>query len=242
MNERELLKLWIEESRNTVFFGGAGVSTESGIPDFRSAGGLYSQKFKYPAEVMLSRSFFDKHTAEFYDFYKNVMLYPDAKPNKAHLALAQLERMGKLKAVVTQNVDGLHTVAGSVHVFELHGSSLRNNCMQCKKTFGIDHILACIGIPRCPCGGVVKPDVVLYEEPPDPEILERASYAISRADLLIVGGTSLAVYPAAGLVRYFTGDHLVIINRSPTPYDSKAELCISDGIGDVLCDICGSSG
>ncbi|MHB1151123.1 MAG: NAD-dependent protein deacylase [Eubacteriales bacterium] len=238
MNEPDhkisLLRQWIEESRNTVFFGGAGVSTESGIPDFRSSGGLYRQKYKYPAEYMLSHHFFTGNTDEFFDFYRNILLYPDAKPNKAHMALAELERQGRLSAVITQNVDGLHTAAGSECVYELHGSSLRNFCLECGKQFGLDFILGSTGIPYCSCGGTVKPDVVLYDEQLDDMIFKKAQNAVSAADLLIIGGTSLTVYPAAGLVDYYRGSRLVIINKSPTPYDSDAGLCFTDGIGDVL--------
>jgi NAD-dependent deacetylase len=229
-----LLKKWIGDSRDIVFFGGAGVSTESGIPDFRSDSGIYAGKYKYPAEYMLSSRFYQNNTSEFYDFYRNVLLYPDAKPNKAHLALAELERRGKLDAVVTQNVDGLHTAAGSKRVYELHGSCHRNFCGLCGKKYGLDFIINSTGVPRCSCGGTVKPDVVLYGEPLDDDIINGAAAAVSNADLLIIGGTSLSVYPAAGLVGYFRGQRLVIINKSPTPYDSEAGLCITDGIGDVL--------
>lgn len=235
MNEKvSLLKKWIEDSRDIVFFGGAGVSTESGIPDFRSDSGIYAVKYKYPAEYMLSSRFYQNNTAEFFDFYRNVLLYPSAKPNKAHLALAELECRGKIVAVVTQNVDGLHTAAGSKRVYELHGSCHRNFCVQCGKKYGLDFIIGSTGIPRCSCGGTVKPDVVLYGESLDNDVINGAAAAISAADLLIVGGTSLTVYPAAGLVSYFNGSRLTIINKSPTPYDSDAGLCITDGIGDVL--------
>ncbi|MDD4774128.1 MAG: NAD-dependent protein deacylase [Eubacteriales bacterium] len=230
----QTLRQWIADSRRIVFFGGAGVSTESGIPDFRSAGGIYSKQYDYPAEQMLSHSFFVSHTEEFYDFYRKVLLYPDAKPNKAHLALAELERRGKLAAIVTQNVDGLHTAAGSGRVHELHGSGLRNYCMSCGEKYGLDFILKGTGVPLCGCGGTVKPDVVLYEEQLDDEVVKNAVQAISKADMMIIGGTSLNVYPAAGLVRYFGGSRLVIINKSPTPYDSEAGLCIADSIGETL--------
>lgn len=235
MNDKiPLLRQWIEVSRNIVFFGGAGVSTESGIPDFRSAGGLYAQKYKYPAEYMLSHHFFADNTAEFFDFYRNILLYPGAKPNKAHFALAELERRGRLKAVITQNIDGLHTAAGSGCVYELHGCSLRNFCLQCGKQYGLDFILGSAGIPRCSCGGIIKPDAVLYDEQLNYRIFTEAADAVSAADTLIIGGTSLTVYPAAGLVDYYRGEHLVIINKSPTQYDSGAGLCFTDGIGEVL--------
>ena len=228
------LQQWVSESSRIVFFGGAGVSTESGIPDFRSADGLYSQKWAYPPETILSRSFFDRNPEEFFRFYREKMLCPGAKPNRAHLKLAEMERAGKLTAVITQNIDGLHQAAGSKNVLELHGSVLRNACMRCGKFYPMEHILRSEGIPRCSCGGVVKPDVVLYEEQLDGEILRRAAEAIAGADLLNVGGTSLAVYPAAGLIRYYPGERLVLINKSPTAYDRRAGLLISAGIGEVL--------
>jgi NAD-dependent deacetylase len=235
LNEKTAkLKEWIDASRSIVFFGGAGVSTESGIPDFRSGNGIYNRKYKYPAEYMLSHRFLETNTAEFFDFYRNMMLYPSALPNKAHLALAELERRGKLSAVITQNVDGLHTAAGSVKVFELHGSCHRNHCMRCGEKFGLEFILSRAGIPRCGCGGTVRPDIVLYGEALDDGIVAGAVSAIAAADMLIVGGTSLTVYPAAGFVNFFMGSRLVIINKSPTPFDSRAGLCISDGLGDVL--------
>ena len=229
------LQAWIADCENIVFFGGAGVSTESGIPDFRSVDGLYNQQYKYPPETIISRSFFDKKTEEFYRFYRNKMLFPDAKPNAAHLKLAELERAGKLKAVVTQNIDGLHQAAGSVNVYELHGSVHRNYCRKCHQFYDLNFMVQGEGIPTCPvCGGVVKPDVVLYEESLDQETLEAARLAISQADMLIIGGTSLAVYPAAGLINYYQGNKLVLINKSPTPYDRKANLVIAGPIGEVL--------
>ena len=229
------LQKWINESDNIVFFGGAGVSTESGIPDFRSVDGLYNQQYAYPPETILSHSFFEKNPEEFYRFYHNKMLFPNAKPNAAHLKLAELERVGKLKAVVTQNIDGLHQAAGSVNVYELHGSVHRNYCMKCRQFYDLDFMTKSEGVPRCPvCGGMIKPDVVLYEESLDQETIEAAVLAISRADMLIIGGTSLAVYPAAGLVRYYRGDKLTLINKSPTPYDKEANLVIAGPIGEIL--------
>ena len=229
------LQKWINESDNIVFFGGAGVSTESGIPDFRSVDGLYNQQYAYPPETILSHSFFEKNPEEFYRFYHNKMLFPNAKPNAAHLKLAELERAGKLKAVVTQNIDGLHQAAGSVNVYELHGSVHRNYCMKCRQFYDLDFMTKSEGVPRCPvCGGMIKPDVVLYEESLDQETIEAAVLAISRADMLIIGGTSLAVYPAAGLVRYYRGDKLTLINKSPTPYDKEADLVMAGPIGEIL--------
>ena len=225
----------IRDSSNIVFFGGAGVSTESGIPDFRSVDGLYHQKFDYPPEVMLSHSFFMRHTEEFYRFYREKLIVHGAKPNAAHLRLAALEQEGRLKAVVTQNIDGLHQAAGSRRVYELHGSTLRNYCMKCGKFYDVDFIDKSQGIPRCTeCGGIVKPDVVLYEEGLDPDTLEGAVRAIQGADLLIVGGTSLAVYPAAGLLQYFHGRNLVVINKQPTPADHMASLVLNMPIGRAL--------
>ena len=226
-------------TKNMVFFGGAGVSTESGIPDFRSVDGLYHQKFKYPPETMLSHSFYERHTAEFFDFYRQKLIVHGAVPNAAHRRLAALEREGKCKAVVTQNIDGLHQAAGSRVVYELHGSTLRNYCTRCGKFFPVQFIEAAAGVgdgvPRCDvCGGIVKPDVVLYEEGLDEETMENAVRAISRADTLIVGGTSLAVYPAAGLLRYFRGENLVVINKQPTPADGMANLLIRGPIGRAL--------
>ena len=229
------LQKWINESDNIVFFGGAGVSTESGIPDFRSVDGLYNQQYAYPPETILSHSFFEKNPEEFYRFYHNKMLFPNAKPNAAHLKLAELERAGKLKAVVTQNIDGLHQAAGSVNVYELHGSVHRNYCMKCRQFYDLDFMTKSEGVPHCPvCGGMIKPDVVLYEESLDQETIEAAVLAISRADMLIIGGTSLAVYPAAGLVRYYRGNKLTLINKSPTPYDKEDDLVIAGPIGEIL--------
>ena len=239
MEAEKQLKSWIEESGNIVFFGGAGVSTESGIPDFRSQDGLYHQQYDYPPEEILSLSFYMKNPEEFYRFYRNKMLAPGAKPNKAHLALAKLEREGRLKAVITQNIDGLHQAAGSREVLELHGSVHRNHCLRCGKFYGLEAIENSSGIPRCSCGGMIKPDVVLYEEGLDMDVLNRAVNYISRADVLIVGGTSLTVYPAAGLIDYYRGHKLVLINRDATALDSRADLVISGKIGEVLGEACG---
>ena len=228
------LKELTDSSRNIVFFGGAGVSTESGIPDFRSVDGLYHQKFKYPPETILSHTFYETHTEEFYDFYRTKMLAPDAQPNAAHRKLAQWEQEGRLKAVITQNIDGLHQKAGSREVLELHGSVLRNHCLRCGKFYGVEAVAESTGIPRCTCGGVIKPDVVLYEESLDEQVMEKALDYIAGADVLIIGGTSLVVYPAAGLVRYYRGNKLVVINRDATGMDSAARLCISAPIGQVL--------
>ena len=228
------MKKLVDESDNIVFFGGAGVSTESGIKDFRSVDGLYRQKFKYPPETILSHSFYESHTEEFYEFYRTKMLAPDAQPNAAHKKLAQWEREGKLKAVITQNIDGLHQNAGSREVLELHGSVLRNHCLRCGKFYGVEAVAESTGIPRCTCGGVIKPDVVLYEESLDEQVMEKALDYIAGADVLIIGGTSLVVYPAAGLVRYYRGNKLVVINRDATGMDSAARLCISAPIGQVL--------
>lgn len=234
MSEMETLKKWIEESHYIVFFGGAGVSTESNIPDFRSTDGLYHQKYDYPPETILSHSFYVHRTKEFYRFYRDKMLFPEAKPNRAHLALAKLEQMGKLKAVITQNIDGLHQAAGSKEVLELHGSVLRNYCTRCGRFYDLDTILHSEGVPECECGGVIKPDVVLYEEGLDESILRRSVEHISRADLLIIGGTSLTVYPAAGLIDYFGGNRLVLINKSVTSRDNQADLVFCDSVGRVL--------
>lgn len=230
---KELQKL-IDESKRIVFFGGAGVSTESGIPDFRSTDGLYHQSYAYPPETILSHTFFRRKPEEFYRFYKDKMLCLDGKPNAAHLKLAELEAAGKLTAVVTQNIDGLHQKAGSKRVLELHGSVLRNYCMKCGKFHTAESILHSEGIPKCECGGIVKPDVVLYEEGLDDQVISEAIHYIASADLLIIGGTSLVVYPAAGLIRYFQGDHLVLLNKSATSADDRAELCIRESIGKVL--------
>lgn len=234
MEEIEKLRGMIKNSDKVVFFGGAGVSTESGIPDFRSVDGLYNQQWDYPPETILSHSFFMKKTEEFYRFYRAKMLCPNAEPNAAHLKLAQLEREGKLTAVVTQNIDGLHQAAGSKKVYELHGSVLRNYCMKCGKFHSVEFIMNSTGVPTCECGGVVKPDVVLYEEGLDDSVVNGAVNAIAEADTLIIAGTSLNVYPAAGLVRYFRGNDLVIINMSPTGMDSSADLLICGRIGEVL--------
>lgn len=228
----------IDESQKIVFFGGAGVSTESGVPDFRSVDGLYHQKFKYPPEVMLSHTFFMQNTWDFFDFYKNRVIPADPKPNAAHLKLAELEKAGKLIGVVTQNIDGLHQAAGSEKVYELHGSVLRNYCMNCGKFFDYKYILDASGIPECDvCGGTVKPDVVLYEEGLDNDTVVGAVNAISEADTMIVAGTSLVVYPAAGLLQYFRGKWLILINRDPTPADKSANLVIHDKVGEVLNEI-----
>ncbi len=228
------LKKVIEQSENIVFFGGAGVSTESGIPDFRSVDGLYNQKYKYPPETILSHSFFMARPKDFYDFYRDKMICTDARPNKAHIALAELEKQGKLKAVVTQNIDGLHQSAGSKKVFELHGSVMRNYCMKCHRFYDLTAITESEGIPKCKCGGIIKPDVVLYEEGLDDNTVRGAVKAISKADVLIIGGTSLNVYPAAGFLNYFTGDKIVLLNKSETPFDSNADIVIRDPIGQVL--------
>ena len=226
---------WVKNSDNIVFFGGAGVSTESGIPDFRSVDGLYNQKYDYPPEIILSHTFFCNNVSEFYRFYKDKMLLLDAKPNKAHKALAGLEKMGKLKAVVTQNIDGLHQAAGSEAVYELHGSVHRNYCVSCGKEFDADYIKRSYGVPSCDsCGHLIKPDVVLYEEGLNGSILSGSVKAIESADMLIVAGTSLSVYPASGLIDYYHGNKLVLINKSPTSFDRRADLLISDSVGYVL--------
>ncbi|MDR1236856.1 MAG: NAD-dependent protein deacylase [Propionibacteriaceae bacterium] len=227
----------IAASRRIVFFGGAGVSTESGIPDFRSAGGLYNQSagIDYAPEEIISHSFFVQHTADFYDYYRKNLIYPEAKPNAAHLGLAALERAGKVSAVVTQNIDGLHQLAGSRRVLELHGSVLRNFCTKCGKAFGVETILRADGIPYCDgCGGLIKPDVVLYEEPLNGQVMEESVAEIAQADTLIVGGTSLVVYPAAGLVHSFRGKNIVLINKQATGFDSRATLTIREPIGEAL--------
>lgn len=229
------LKEWTDAAHKIVFFGGAGVSTESGIPDFRSTGGLYHQEWKYPPEVILSHTFYESNPEEFFRFYRAKLLAPDAKPNAAHKKLAEWEAEGRLKAVITQNIDGLHQAAGSKTVYELHGSTLRNYCVKCGAFYDVDFIANSTGVPRCPrCGGIIKPDVVLYEEGLDEQVLSGAVSAIRRADTLIIGGTSLVVYPAAGLIRYFRGDHLVVINMQPTNADAEADLCIAKPIGQVL--------
>jgi NAD-dependent deacetylase len=234
MQELEQLKQWIRESDNIVFFGGAGVSTESGIPDFRSVDGLYNQQYDYPPETIISHSFYRRNPEEFYRFYKNKMLFPDAKPNAAHLALARLEEQGKLRAVITQNIDGLHQAAGSREVLELHGSVHRNYCTRCGQFYDLDYVVKSDGVPHCSCGGVIKPDVVLYEEGLDDRTLQKSVDYIRHADILIIGGTSLVVYPAAGLIDYYRGHKLVLINKAATSRDSQADLVISDPIGEVL--------
>lgn len=228
------LQRWIDESSQIVFFGGAGVSTESGIPDFRSVDGLYHQSYDYPPETIISHSFFEQNPEEFYRFYRNKMLWPEAKPNAAHRKLAELEAAGKLQTVVTQNIDGLHQAAGSKKVLELHGSVLRNYCLRCHKSFSMQEVRNSAGIPRCPCGGIIKPDIVLYEESLDHTILNGAVAAIESCQMLIIGGTSLAVYPAASLIHYYHGDKLVLINKTPTPYDSQANLILVGRIGEIL--------
>ncbi len=237
MNEVEQLKQWIQESDNIVFFGGAGVSTESGIPDFRSVDGLYNQQYDYPPETIISHSFYVRNPKEFYRFYKNKMLFPQAKPNAAHLALAKLEQQGKLKAVITQNIDGLHQAAGSKEVLELHGSVHRNYCTRCGEFFDLQDILDREGVPYCTCGGIIKPDVVLYEEGLDQRTLQKAVSYIRNAEVLIIGGTSLTVYPAAGLIDYYRGNRLVLINKSVTPMDNRADLVVSGKIGEVFASI-----
>lgn len=234
MNQIEQLRQWVNESDNIVFFGGAGVSTESGIPDFRSVDGLYNQQYDYPPETILSHTFYRRNTEEFYRFYRNKMLCLDAKPNAAHLKLAQWEKEGKLKAVVTQNIDGLHQAAGSEKVYELHGSVLRNFCESCHKFCDVHYIADSEGVPKCSCGGDIKPDVVLYEEGLDQNTLSGAIRAISEADVLIVGGTSLAVYPAAGLLDYYNGNKLVLVNKTPTARDGIADLVVQGSIGEIF--------
>ena len=238
MNEKiEKFKTLVNESNNIVFFGGAGVSTESGIPDFRSKDGLYNQKYKYPPEEILSHTFFINHTEEFFKFYKEKMNSLKHEPNVTHIKLAELEKEGKLKAVVTQNIDGLHQKAGSKNVYELHGSVLRNYCMKCHKFYDAEYVFNSSGVPKCSCGGIIKPDVVLYEEALDEETSEKSVYAIAHADLLIVGGTSLTVYPASGLINYFRGKNLVLINRDTTPFDNRADLVINESLGKVFEEI-----
>ena len=224
----------IQNSNNIVFFGGAGVSTESGIPDFRSVDGLYHMKYDFPPETILSHTFFMKNTGEFYRFYKDKMLVDGVKPNKAHLALAKLEEEGKLKAVITQNIDGLHQMAGSKEVLELHGSVLRNYCRKCHKFYDAEYILNSNDVPRCECGGDIKPDVVLYEEGLDNTVISKSLKYISEADVLIIGGTSLAVYPAAGLIDYYRGNKLILINKSVTPMDNRADLLVHGSIGEIF--------
>ena len=235
MDKKLQFKQIIESSDNIVFFGGAGVSTESNIPDFRSVDGLYSQKYKYPPETMLSHTFFAHRTQEFFEFYRDKLLVPWAKPNITHIKLAELEQKGKLKAIVTQNIDGLHEMAGSKNIFNLHGTVYRNYCMHCGKFFEMEYIKDSKGVPRCDkCGGIVKPDVVLYEEGLDDDVVEGAINAISQADVLIIGGTSLVVYPAAGLVNYFKGRHLILINKQITSFDDKADLVLHESLGEMF--------
>ena len=230
----EQLKNLIKESNNIVFFGGAGVSTESGIPDFRSKDGLYNQKYKYPPEEILSHTFFMNETEEFYKFYKDKLNSLKYEPNITHIKLAELEAIGKLKAVITQNIDGLHQKAKTKNVLELHGSVLRNYCMKCHKSYDPQYVFNSTGIPKCECGGIIKPDVVLYEEPLNDEVVEESIRAIHNADLMIVGGTSLTVYPASGLINYFRGKNLVLINRDATPYDGRTDLVINESLGNVF--------
>lgn len=231
------LQEMIAQSSRIVFFGGAGVSTESGIPDFRGTDGLYHQKYDYPPETIISHSFFLKNPNEFFRFYRDKMIYSSAKPNAAHLKLAEMERKGKLACIITQNIDGLHQAAGSKKVLELHGSIHRNYCMKCRRFYSVEAVIHAQGIPLCSCGGIIKPDVVLYEENLDSETLISSVEAVKNADMLIVGGTSLNVYPAAGLIDYYRGDRLVLINKTATPYDSHANLMIQDNIGKVLGNI-----
>lgn len=228
------LKQWISESGNIVFFGGAGVSTESGIPDFRSVDGLYSQQWKYPPETILSHSFFEKNPEEYYRFHRAKLVIDGVKPNRAHLRLAELEREGKLRAVVTQNIDGLHQAAGSKNVLELHGSIQRAYCSRCRRAYPAERMNRGEGVPRCGCGGVIRPDIVLYEEPLNEDVVSRAIKYIKEAEVLIIGGTSLNVYPAAGLINYYRGSHLALVNLSETPYDSYADLVIHEKIGGVF--------
>jgi len=233
----KLLKQWIMDSDDIVFFGGAGVSTESGIPDFRSTDGVYHMKYAYPPETILSHRFFMNHTREFYEFYKDKMIYRNAEPNITHKRLTELEKEGKLQGVITQNIDGLHQKAGSNKVLELHGSVYRNYCMSCSKYYDLDYILSYEDIPTCSCSGIVKPDVVLYEESLNESIIKESVQLISNADVLIIGGTSLSVYPAAGLIRYYKGNKLVLINKAATAYDKNADLLISANLGDVFNEI-----
>ena len=235
MNSKlDTLKTWVDEAERMVFFGGAGVSTESGIPDFRSVDGLYNQKFKYPPETIISASFFRRKPEEFYEFYKEKMLPLGFEPNITHKVLARWEQEGRLAAVVTQNIDGLHQKAGSKNVLELHGSVLRNYCTRCHKSYSAEFVKNSKGVPLCDCGGIVKPDVVLYEESLDQDVMYKAARAIHDADMLIVAGTSLTVYPAAGMVNYYRGRRLVLINRDPTPYDDQADLVLHEKLGDVF--------
>ena len=229
---------WIKDSNNIVFFGGAGVSTESGIPDFRSVDGIYNQKYAYPPEEIISHSYFLAHPDKFYEFYKDRMIYPDAKPNETHLVLAKMEKLGKLKAIVTQNIDGLHQLAGSQNVYELHGSILRNYCLKCHTFYPLEKIIASTGIPHCDkCGGIIKPDVVLYEEGLDEDVLMNSNRVISQAEVLIVGGTSLVVQPAASLLRYYRGNKLILVNKSTTPYDQEANVVLHESLGKIFKEI-----
>ncbi len=233
----ELLKKWVAESNNIVFFGGAGVSTESGIPDFRSVDGLYNQKWKYPPEEILSASFFARDPEEYFRFHREKLVIDGVQPNRAHKRLAELEAEGKLRAVITQNIDGLHQAAGSKKVLELHGSILRAYCSRCRRPYPADRMNHGTGVPRCSCGGVIRPDIVLYEEPLDQDVMSEALHYIRSADVLIIGGTSLNVYPAAGLVRYYRGHKLALVNLSATPYDAYADLVIHEKIGEVFSQI-----
>lgn len=237
--ETESLQKIIDDSENIVFFGGAGVSTESNIPDFRSADGLYRQQYRYSPEQIVSHSFFQQNTEAFYEFYKSKMMFLGAEPNAAHLKLAQLEKAGKLKSVITQNIDGLHQAAGSKEVLELHGSVHRNYCTRCRKFYSLDEVMAAEGVPKCSCGGTIKPDVVLYEEGLDQHTISKSVQYIRHADMLIIGGTSLVVYPAAGLIDYYQGNKLVLINKSVTSVDSRADLVLGGPIGEILGCICG---
>lgn len=232
--QTKIFNNWISESQNIVFFGGAGVSTESGIPDFRSKDGLYNQQYKYPPEIILSHSFFMQYIDEFYKFYKSKMFYLDAKPNSTHIGLAKLENQGKLKAIITQNIDGLHQLAGSKNVLELHGSINRNYCMKCNKLYDANFVFNSVSTPRCVCGSLIKPDVVLYEEGLDSDVISKSIAYIENAEMLIVGGTSLEVYPAAGLLDYYMGKKLVLINKSSTPYDTRANLLLQGNLEDYF--------
>ena len=237
MGNLETLKKWVEESRSIVFFGGAGVSTESGIPDFRGVDGLYRQRYAYPPETILSHEFLLQHPEEFYRFYREKILILNARPNPAHEKLAQWEREGRLRAVITQNIDGLHQAAGSKRVLELHGSIHRNHCTRCGKAYTAEQIAATTGVPRCECGGTIRPDVVLYGESLDEKVLRASMDALAHADLLIVGGTSLSVYPAAGLIDLYPGDRLALLNRTPTPRDGRANLILREPIGRIMAEL-----
>ena len=235
--KQQMLQAYINQSRSAVFFGGAGVSTESGLPDFRSSDGIYQMKYPYPPEQILSHEFFFEHTQEFYQFYREKIALPAISPNITHIKLAQMQAADKLSSIITQNIDGLHQAAGSKDVYELHGRIHRNHCLRCKKAYTLADVLSQEGVPHCECGGIIKPDVVLYGEELEQETLSGAINAISQADLLIVGGTSLSVYPAAGLLHYFQGDHLVLINQTATPMDARADLCFSCKLGEVFQEI-----